>query len=70
MTVKLIRHQEGFQRFALAIQYHGGRYLGYTSQKDESMMQSVEGRLMDAFNGEKGTWHEIIIFKLLQSLLI
>jgi len=57
IIMKLIRSQQGFQRFALAIQYHGGRYIGYSAQKDERIgpggLRSVEGCLRDALNGEK-----------------
>ncbi len=56
--MKLTRHQEGFRRFALAIQYHGGKYLGVTTSsppdQEESLMngRSVTGILMDALHGK------------------
>lgn len=58
MTIIARNQQEGFRRFVLAVQYHGGNYLGATvsssPEKEEILMKgrSVSGRIMDALHGE------------------
>jgi hypothetical protein len=57
MTIIASNQQEGFRRFVLAIQYHGGNYLGAAAssspEKEEILMKgrSVSGRIMDALHG-------------------
>lgn len=58
MTVPARSQQEGFRRFVLAIQYHGGNYLGATTSsppdREEILMKgrSVTGRISDALHGK------------------
>mmetsp|Transcript_48305 Transcript_48305/g.71599 ORF Transcript_48305/g.71599 Transcript_48305/m.71599 type:complete len:356 (-) Transcript_48305:87-1154(-) len=54
-----IRRWEGFTRYVLAVQYHGGSHIGFNIQKDEGKNQlrglrSVEGRILDALTSLVG----------------
>ena len=61
--VKVLRRSDGFARYAVSLQYHGGTFLGFSYQgpKGEDCIlpncgtdlrgyRSVEGRLRDAMN--------------------
>jgi tRNA pseudouridine(38-40) synthase len=56
-----VRRSEGFERYALAIQYHGGDLLGFSYQhaqeEGEGETRSVEGRLRQALQDTFGGTH-------------
>lgn len=64
--VSALRKAEGFQRFAVSVQYHGSSFWGFSYQgsvieEDCSLGRSVEGRIREALNsifGRKG-WDNI-----------